>query len=38
MKSSLFLLFSRAMIAVIVAVTFLQAVDAGGHRLSLIHI
>ena len=32
MKTSLFLLFSRAMIAVIVAVTFLQAVDAGGHR------
>ena len=31
MKTSLFLLFSRAMIAVIVAVTFSQAVDAGGH-------
>ena len=32
MKTSLFLLFSRAMIAVIVAVTFLQAVNAGGYR------
>ena len=32
MKTSLFLLFSRAMIAAIVAVTFLQAVNAGGHR------
>ena len=31
MKTSLFLLFSRAMIAVIVAVTFSQAVNAGGH-------
>ena len=31
MKTSLFLLFSRAMIAVIVAITFSQAVDAGGH-------